>query len=316
METLEFAAFHLHLGAHRLYLYLDAPEPRAHAFLKAHPKVRVATCDATHWRRIGEPRPRKHQVRQVLNATHAYGRAGDVDWLAHIDVDEFLWCERSIGSRLADLPRDATSARVRPVEALAGDGTAFKAFIPGGADRDTVVRELYPDYGAYVKGGFLSHLAGKVFVRTGLPDISLRIHNVYQGGDENPNEVPLDDVDLCHFHVRNWDQWISAYRFRLLKGSYRMNPAKVPSQADGAAPTLHRLLRTVERDRGRQGLRDFFETLCADTQDHRDRLAAKGLLRLRDLNLAEKRRRHFPTFDPGARISGRGDIAPCDKGIV
>lgn len=311
LETLEFAAYHLHLGAHRLFLYLDAADPLAYVHLKAHPKVRVTTCDATHWRKLGKPRPRKHQVRQALNATHAYGRAGEVDWLTHIDVDEFLWCERSVGSRLADLPADVTSARVRPIEALAGDGSAYKAFIPGGAYRDAIVQDLYPLYGAYVKGGFLSHLAGKVFVRTGLPDISLRIHNVYQGERENPHEAPLDDMDLCHHHVRNWDQWISAYKFRLQKGSYRM--ARL--QGD-AGLTLNRLLSAVERDRGVKGLRDVFEALCADTQDHRDRLAAKGLLRLRDLDLGEKRRRHFPTFDPGARIPGPDDIAPGRKGIV
>ena len=65
-------------------------------------------------------RPVKHQVRQTQNATFTYHRKAEVDWLAHIDVDEFLWPAEPLAPLLAALPADIPYARVRPIEALSG----------------------------------------------------------------------------------------------------------------------------------------------------------------------------------------------------
>ena len=43
-DILRFAAHHLDLGADRLYLYLDEPNPEAQHQLEQHPKVQVC-----HW---------------------------------------------------------------------------------------------------------------------------------------------------------------------------------------------------------------------------------------------------------------------------
>ena len=128
-EILGFAAHHLELGAHRLYIYLDEPNPEALALLKAHPKIRVRTCDDAYWRKSNRKRPAKHQLRQTHNATHAYARRAEVDWLIHIDVDEYLWPDRTVTETLTALPGAVHCARVRPIEALAGTRTLFKGFI-------------------------------------------------------------------------------------------------------------------------------------------------------------------------------------------
>ncbi|SFT63249.1 glycosyltransferase family 2 protein [Sedimentitalea nanhaiensis] len=296
-QVLGFAAHHIELGAHRLYLYLDTPDPTTFGFLKAHPKVRVFTCDAAHWEKMGKQRPKKHQVRQCLNATHGYHRPPEVDWLAHIDVDEFLWPQAPLGTLLSALPPGCHCARVRPIEALDGTGAAFKGFIPAGPDRDTIVRRLYPEFGAFVKGGFLSHTAGKLFVRTGLSGITMRIHKVLQGERMNPGEQDLSQVELCHCHTRGWAHWIGAYRYRLEHGSYRAGLAPNRSPETGGL-SLHDLLSNIEREQGEAGLRRIYDELCADTPDHRNRLRTEGLLRLHDLDLATKCRKQFPQFDP------------------
>ncbi len=301
---LNFAAYHLELGAHRLLLYLDAPCPAARPLLKAHPKIRIFDCDDTSWqqRRKKTGKPEKHQTRQSLNATRAYRRqAGDLDWLAHIDVDEFLWAQRPIGEILHDLPPTTFCARVRPIEALAGDGTAFKGHIPSGSDRSTVIGRLYPRYGAHLKGGFLSHVQGKIFARTGLPAISFRIHNIFQkdpaGGEsiENPGRQELPEIDLCHLHAPDWQHWLSHYRFRLDQGSYRaeLSPARA---RDLGGLSKHELLNAIEAEEGEAGLRAFYDEICKDSPDLRARLEAEGLLRIRDLDLAACRRKHFPAF--------------------
>ncbi|MGR3758807.1 glycosyltransferase family 2 protein [Roseobacteraceae bacterium NS-SX3] len=294
-DILAFAAWHLEAGAHRLFLYLDAPCPAAQPFLKAHPKIRVVECGERYWLQRRKQVPEKHQERQTLNATRAYRRqARDVDWLAHIDVDEFLWSERPIAEQLAELPAGVHCARVRPIEALAGDPAAFKAAIPPGPDRSRIAGRLYPRFGSFLKAGMLSHTQGKLFLRTGLEDVQFRIHNVFCKGEENPGQAELAGVDLCHLHASSWEDWLAQYRYRLAKGSYRadLSPAR-PREAGGV--TLHELLSAVEAENGLAGLRAFFGEVCG-SPELRARLEAEGLLRLRPLPLEQLRRKHFPGF--------------------
>ena len=199
---LRFAAYHLELGAHRIYIYLDAPDPQAQAALRDHPKCRVVRCDDGYWDRHNNgKRPPMHQPRQTLNATRAYIRANELDWLMHMDVDEFLVAEGQIASYLAALPDDIQCARARPMELLAGGDpqveAAFKTFIPAGKQREQVMATLYPTFGQHLKGGFLSHIAGKIFVRTGIKGLKFRIHNAFLDGETNPNHIEMPDIHLA-----------------------------------------------------------------------------------------------------------------------
>lgn len=295
-EILGFAAHHLELGAHRLYLYLDDDNPAAFDRLKAHPKIRVITCDTTYWRKMGGKRPKKHQVRQTANATHAYARRIEVDWLIHMDVDEFLWPDTPLGDRLAALGAQTGCARVRPIEALSGEGGAFKGYIPKTPDRQRIIEDLYPNYGLHVKGGFLSHLQGKLFVRTGFQGLNVRIHNVFLGTESNPGEMELDGVSLCHCHANSWEEWLSLYRFRLEHGSYRAELAPNHPRDQGGL-SMHELFQFIEAEEGEAGLRAFHDELCADTPELRARLHSAGLLHLCDLQLDAKRQKHFPNSD-------------------
>lgn len=293
-EIRRFAAYHLEAGAHRLYLYLDAENPEAFESLKAHPKIRVTTCDEAYWQRLCGKRPQKHQVRQSQNATRAYNRADDVDWLIHMDVDEFLVSDRPVGEVLTTLPPAQKIARIRPMEALAGDGTAFKVFIPNGPERAQIVSALYPTYGDYVKGGFLSHLAGKVFVRIGMAEVRLQIHNAFQNDTmiDGPEQQP--GIDLAHLHAKSWPEWLAAYRYRLEKGSYRADLA--PNRPrDRGGLSMHELFSMIESEGGEPGLRAFFDEVCADTPELRETLKDHGLLRLADLDLDAKVSRQFPS---------------------
>ena len=291
-DILRFAAHHIELGAHRLYIHLDAPDPEAQAALKTHPKVRVFDCNAAFWARSGKPRPRKHQVRQTENATRIYARA-EVDWLAHIDVDEFLWSDGPAAEHLSALAPDTFCARVRPIEALAGDGIVFKAPVPAGPGRAATAERIYPGIGAHVPSGFLSHVQGKLFLRTGRAGVSFRIHNVFVDGIENPGQAELPGMDLCHFHAADWTRWLSLCRYRLAQGSYRSELRPGRPRAQGGM-TLHDLMSLALRTDGEAGLRRIFDTLCADTPELRDRLSDEGLLRERKLNLDESLARHFP----------------------
>lgn len=299
---LNFAAWHLELGAHRLYIYLDEHAPRTLEILKAHPKIRALHTDAAYWaKRKG--RPDKHQARQGINARHANNRRAEVDWLAHIDVDEFLLPDRPVADQLADLPDDALCARVRPVEALApGAGTAeaetaFKAFHLDQQARQQASEACFPTWGRHLSGGFLSHVAGKLFFRAGTSGLQIRIHNVILDGIQNPGQRELTGIELGHFHADSWDHFIAAYRFRLDRGSYRAELK--PQVRRGDAVNLHDLFRRIEAAGGEPALRAFFNEVCTASPGLCQRLDAHGLLRRRRMDLHALRTKHFPGINIG-----------------
>ena len=295
----DFAAYHIELGAHRLYIYLDDDNPIAYDALSAHPKIRVFKSDAANWR--SENRPEMHQVRQVANARHAYHRKVEVDWLSHIDVDEFLLPDSTLVDQLNLLPKDCTCARIRPIEALSNEGltdipaglTYFKAMTNDRAQRQRETEAIYPTYGAQLTGGFLSHVAGKLFFRTGIDGLSPKIHNVKLNKQLNPGMVELTTTRLCHMHAPSWDDWMRPYRYRLEKGVYRAELKPNRSRETGGM-TMHELLSFIEGADGEQGLRRFYDEVCLATPELRARLDHYGLLHALTLDLDAKRARHFP----------------------
>ena len=295
---LAFAAHHLELGAHRIFIYLDDDNQDTFRILKPHPKLRpVLTGDASYWQGLGVKRRVKHQSRQFENARHAYGRSGDVDWLTHIDVDEFLCPARPVAGQLADLPSDCLCARVRPIEALAATSPGQPLYAKACAqDRPTRTRQteaLYPDYGAYLNGGFLSHVAGKLFYRTSIPDLRMHIHNIFVGDVQNPGQTELFETELLHCHAKSWEAFLAAFHFRLNKGSYRAE-LKPNRPAEHGGLTLHALFNTIHAQDGEAGLRHFYDQVCTATPAHLEQLQAMGLLRQPPLDLDAAVARHFP----------------------
>jgi len=299
-DILNFAAHHLDLGAHRVHVCLDEDNAQARAVLGRHPKCRVTVTDAAYWgRRKG--RPEAHQPRQTANATHCYRHDPGIDWLAHIDVDEFLWPRRPIAEQLAALSVGVRSARVRPIEALAPDpgdpppeGTIWcKGHARERGARRAQTADIYPTYGAHLDGGFLSHVAGKVFVRTGLDKVTLRIHNAFFDREQDPAPARLDDTLLVHLHAHDWDDWRRRFRFRLTRGAYRHGLKPAPT-ADGLGLTMNQLFEAIEAEGGEAALAEFWREVCTATPALRARLAGYGHLHAVRLDLDTARQRHFP----------------------
>jgi hypothetical protein len=294
---LRFVSHHLELGAHRIYIYLDTPNPEAKEALREHPRTRVVRCDDGYWKRQNGSRPDMHQPRQTFNATRAYRRASDVDWLIHMDVDEFLVPQAKITELLSALPITVQCARARPMELLSGGDpqieAAFKTFIPAGKQREKTVGALYPTFGDHLKGGFLSHIAGKLFVRTGIDGLKFRIHNAFLDGETNPNHVELPELHLAHFHAADWDTWYAHFAYRLREGSYRVDLGPARSRDRGGI-TMHELFNMIHEDDGEAGLRAFFDEVCADTPALRERLRAQGHLHCTRFTFDTSIAKHFP----------------------
>lgn len=290
-----FAAWHLEQGAQRIYLYLDEDVPDTLAALARHPKLRVIHTDAAWWEKR-KGRPDKHQVRQSMNARHCNNRKPEVDWLAHIDVDEFLIAETPIDQQLAALSPATACARVRPIEALASDDnltgeTVFKAFHIDQKARQDAAEACFPTWGRHLSGGFLSHVAGKLFFRTGQKGLQIKIHNIILDGVENPGMTDMPDMALGHFHAASWEHFLASYRYRLQRGSYR-DELKPQVRRSGALK-IHDLFTLIEEDGGEPALRAFFDEVCTASPALCERLSAHGLLRRQTLKLDEIRAKHF-----------------------
>ncbi|QFS82194.1 hypothetical protein FIU97_05325 [Roseivivax sp. THAF40] len=304
-RILDFAAWHLELGADHLFLYLDTPDPEAREVLSAHPAITVTETDAAYWEKKGG-RPDAHQNRQCRNARHANNRKTGLAWLAHIDVDEFLLPEGDIAEILSAIPAEALCARMRPVEALARrsqneSDILFKGFHLDQSARQDASARIFGPWAQHLSGGFLSHVAGKLFFRAGTKGLQIRIHNVILDGEQNPGQVALDEVKLGHFHAASWEAFREAYRFRLSQGSYRagLNP-----QARGKdAMKLHDLFREIEAAEGEAGLKRFYEEVATATPELTAKLDREGLLHRRKMDLPALVARHFPGHESAAKPS-------------
>ena len=307
-DVLDFAAYHLDLGAHHLFIYLDNENPKAQVALEAHPNVTVTRTNGDYWQETLGRKPAKHQLRQTRNATHAYTRAGEagLDWLGHIDVDEFLCPTNDMGAALSALPGTINAARVAPAEALATEGQPgldpsaiyCKAWEPDSARRQALETAIYPTYGSYLRGGFISHTQGKSFLRTGLAPLTFKIHRAMRGEDEVGPSCFLDGVDLCHRHIKSWQDWQKSFAYRHDKGSYRAELKSIRPAIEGGL-SLHHLFNLFLQEGGETALRAFFDEICLARPDHIDALNAYGLLRIFHLDLDEKRERHFPHWRKG-----------------
>lgn len=295
-DILTFAAWHLDQGAAHLFLYLDDDNQDALARLASHPNITAVITDDAYWQNLLGRTPVKHQLRQCRNAEHAHGCADGLDWLAHIDVDEFLMPTAPVGEILASQPSHVLSARVRPEEVLCQEGQPesgeilCKSWLPPA--RRSVVPKLYPTWGRHFRGGFLSHVAGKVFARTGQQNIGFRIHDIFQDKERVPS-TDLTGITLLHDHASRWSDWLESYRYRHANGSYR-SELKGALSADQDGLTPHEVLQLIEARDGKAGLRAFFEEMCLATPDFCRRLDMQGALSRYKFDFDTPRDKHFP----------------------
>lgn len=177
-----YAAHHLWAGASAVHIYLDRDDARARALLAQLSGVHVIVADEDHWRRVFDMKmPKNHQRRQTLNATHAYGQRS-VDYLLHLDADEFLLQANPIENELKRLTtsRPGHYLRISNFERIWEAGASMEQMFSGDfrastkhSDKDLDALTL--DGEGLTKFGLTGHSAGKACSPTGY-DYVLGIH--------------------------------------------------------------------------------------------------------------------------------------------
>lgn len=278
-QVARFAAHHLDLGADRLHLYLDAPDA-AIAERLAHPHIKFVQCDAKYW--VGRPEKLResHQLRQAFNATRSYRRS-TLDWLAHIDVDEFVLAPGPMATLLAGADPDATHVVLSPLEMLdhPGPENHFKR-----SGSRAALDRIYPTYGEHVPGGFIGTQSPKNIARTGLPDVRLGIHALRHKGKSVNSGTKIPRLELGHAHAPDWDTFQHHIAYRLVKGSYR--------NRKGRYNPLGGLIKMLLED-GEDALRHFHTEMSVASPERLDLLRAHDMLVTATLDLDAKVARHF-----------------------
>ncbi len=289
---LRFAAHNLDLGAHRVHIYLDDPEPATVAALSRHPRIEVTACDVAYWAAQKKDRMDSHRMRQVWVATQAYYDT-DCHWLAHIDVDEFLLPQRSMAEHLARAEPDKIAIRLTSAEQMAGQAEEVFKLTPRAVGRPaSVLEDIYPTFGLHLRGGFISHIEGKLFVRTGVEGMRFGIHAIHWQGEPATNIEEMPGIYVGHAHAPTWQQFIADLEFRMTDGSYRKVAGKDRFRFGDVVDFL------IENE-GEEGLRTLYQEVCTLTPNLAQKLGENGMLLDYPLRLEEKISRVFGPYLEG-----------------
>lgn len=296
-QIARFAAYHLDLGASSVSIYLDDPQPGFAELLRQNPRVHVTECNEAYWAQQKRPRMKTHQQRQAWVASQAYQHC-DADWLAHIDVDEFLLPQAPGGMQavLSEVADQDAGIKLAPAELLAGtSGDELFKLLPNKASARIPPEDLYPNFGNALPRGFLSHTTGKVLLRTGLDGMRLGIHQPMQNGLGVSNIAETRLAYLGHAHAPDWQSFRAHFDFRMNFGSYR--------KVDGDKLQLQDVLGFMVQENGEDGLRQFFDEVCTASSRLTDLLDQHGMLLRQALDLDTKVAQQFATLP---RDAGHG----------
>lgn len=277
-----FVAHHLGLGAGRVHLFLDAPDPEAEALLGSVPGVVLTVCGDAWWKAAGAAgRPATVTRRQQVNADHAYQRTG-AGWLLHCDADEFLWPAADLEARLAAVPPEAGMVHLPVAERVWRAGEAAGAiFTPH-------FRLAQPGRGAaLLDAGLSGHSAGKALVRVGRP-YRMGIHAPrYDAGGAAPVPRAAATGDaILHFDGLTPLHWV----LKLLRRA--MGPDAGP-EPDGSARRAQVGRVAALRGDG-AGLRRLWQEVQALDARAEARLMAEDALVRIDTGIEEAVARLFP----------------------
>lgn len=273
-HLLAFIAYHLSLGASRIWLYFDDPKDPAFERISRLPRVTAVRCTDWFWAFRGGRRDELIR-RQVISARHAQRRCR-LDWLGHIDVDEYLYAPRPIAEVLADVPPEVPNLSMEPFEAMHDPNlpddifTArqFRGALTG--EHEALQPAIFGPMAGVLRKGILSHVLGKSFCRPRAPGVKIALHSIYL--NNQPITTPFHpELRLLHFHGQDKAEWLRALPFRLTGGAYFYD----------AAAGLPGLLAAADE----AGLNDFYTEVMTLTPEKSALLEAHGRLITADLGL-------------------------------
>ncbi|SLN66279.1 hypothetical protein TRL7639_03762 [Falsiruegeria litorea R37] len=214
-----FVAHHIVLGASRVTLYLDQPNPEVWDLFGDHPQCEIINCDEAYWQDMvdGAP-PVAIEKRQILNAQRIY-ETTDLDWLAHLDADEFLQCELDLATLLGAVPTEVDYVAVPNAERVFDrtqpqkrlfDGVIRRPVPRGWAEQDSILDD---SVSPFLRRGLPGHSSGKAIMRTGvglLPGIHSPRSS--KGMERKARAIYAVNVNVYHYDGLTGLHWVMKLR--------------------------------------------------------------------------------------------------------
>ncbi len=144
-----------------------------------------------------------------------------------------------------------------------------RTYFDAGVEK-SLIDQLYPVFGAYLRAGFISHTAGKTIARTGLNDVRFGVHLLKRNGVEIENSKRIQSLNLLHRYAPDWDSFAAHLEFRLQKGSYRDRGQSKLSLGD--------IVDLLSEEHGSDGPRQLFDEICGYHADVFQKLKQSGIL--------------------------------------
>ncbi|MBY6151803.1 glycosyltransferase family 2 protein [Vannielia litorea] len=296
--VLAFVAHHLELGARKIFIYLDDPDDPVRPMLKQTGRVKAIRCNDAYWNRVnGERgRPENQNARQAINATQAY-RQAKVDYLLHLDADEFLHMARPFGEEVARLEEEDVWLRIPAVERcwLAGDRSEH---IFSGVFRHPIkqapriARRIYGDKVApFLANGLAGSSHGKPLVRTG-HKVQVQVHAAKLPGKNNGWAPHKKATGL---HVLHFDGLTPLH--------WAAKTLRYAEQGDEAIGNLLHDERALQVRHVRDNITNmpdllrFFRMITGLTPDQARALTEHGRLSAMKIDPEAAMRRAFPDFE-------------------
>ncbi|GAA6207300.1 hypothetical protein NBRC116601_05930 [Cognatishimia sp. WU-CL00825] len=276
-QAVRFVAHHVTLGADQIVLYADDPQDVPHE-LGLHPNVTVITCDETV---ISNDQRESLPLR---NARKAYyfnkaRRKLRLDWVAMLDVDEFLLPKVPVREILAKVPEDAAFLALSVVEQFADAPTLFR---PPASAYDLPQehhQELFPTFGSYVPDLVLGPSEGRLVVRGKLGNIRVGNFVVKYEKRAATNSYTLPDMIVAHCHSEDYPSFLAALPRRIAEGYTRRKP-------DGT--NIKSVLDAVDYKSQNAELKAMFQEICSARPEVIEMLKSQGVLLEHNLDLDRK----------------------------
>ena len=224
--------WHLATGAAAVFVFLDDPLDPVAARLSAIAGCHVHRCDDAYWatRRPTKGRPPSQMRRQTINANFAQNRC-DLDWLFHIDADEFIWQGGTLSDELSKHDDPMTELNLPVLERVFPDapqGGLFNGMFRATSDlSDAEALDAFGAFAGMMKRGQYSHGAGKSGVCVGA-GLRLGVHNATRTGSEGRQrrapKVVSRTARLLHFDGLTPLHWM----MKVLR--YRQTPPDVQAR--------------------------------------------------------------------------------------
>lgn len=210
---LQFIEYHLAIGIDHIYIFLDDPlynSPLSE--YSDHLKVSFIQCDKQYWSFENSIRfddtptsekPLGIEQRQFSNYAHAREMT-ECEWVANIDIDEFIYSPYTLKTFLKILPANVFSVRMLSKEAVytqtidKEDIFNTRHFKINSKKNDKSALQFYPKV-LNANGGFWGHKLGKILARSKEPVRFIANHYVAPLNDELLVAVELNCLSLLHF---------------------------------------------------------------------------------------------------------------------